>query len=154
MDGLDSAQDLVAETQRGGQAEGSSGLGAAQLGKVFGLELHDHVVEALVAPAPDEPTHVLATCRTDVVGVGRTDLVGVGRTDVAGVITGLVEVGRTGVHGLIRTDLVGVGRTDKADVGRTDMVSVGCNMLQQGCSTKRGLLLPSTNNQKIGNLHR
>lgn len=95
VDGLDSAQDLVAEAQRGGQAEGSSGLGAAQLGKVLGLELHDHVVEALVSPAPDEPTHVLATCRTDVVDVLKTDMVRAGRTGVAGVIkAGLVGVGR------------------------------------------------------------
>lgn len=61
MDGLDSTQDLVAESQRGGQAEGSSGLGAAQLGEVLSLELHHYIVEAFVPPAPDEATDVLAT---------------------------------------------------------------------------------------------
>lgn len=68
MDGLDGAQDLVAEAQRCRQTEGSPGLRAAQLGKVLGLKLHHYIVEALVPPTPDKATHVLATCTAGHVG--------------------------------------------------------------------------------------
>ena len=62
MDGLDGTKDLVAEAQRSGKAEGSSGLGAAQLGEVLGLELHHYIVEAFIPPTANEATHMLTTC--------------------------------------------------------------------------------------------
>lgn len=61
MDGLDCSEDLVAEAQGSGEAEGSTGLGATQFGQVFGLKLHHHIVEPFVTPTPYEATHVLAT---------------------------------------------------------------------------------------------
>lgn len=51
---------LISEPQRGGEAEGAPRLRPPQLGQVLALELHDDVVEAVVAAAPDEAAHVLA----------------------------------------------------------------------------------------------
>ena len=62
MDGLDRVQDLVAEPQRGRQGEGAARLRAPQLGQVAALQLHHHVVEAVVPAAADEATHVVSAC--------------------------------------------------------------------------------------------
>lgn len=59
--GLNSAEDLMAEPQGRGQAEGSSGLGSPQLRQVLALQLHHHVVEALVTAASNEAAHVVPT---------------------------------------------------------------------------------------------
>ena len=61
VNGLDALEDLIAETERGGEREGPPGLGATQLRQVLALKLHDHVVEAVVAAAPDEPADVVPT---------------------------------------------------------------------------------------------
>ena len=63
VDGLDSLEDLVAQSEGGGEGEGSPGLGPPQLGQVLALELHHHVVEAVVAAAPDEPADVVAALK-------------------------------------------------------------------------------------------
>ena len=51
---------LIAEPERGGEAERAPGLRPPELGEVLALELHHDVVEAVVAAAPDEAAHVLA----------------------------------------------------------------------------------------------
>lgn len=63
MDSFNGPEDLVSETQGGGQGEGASGLRSTQLRKVLRLQLHHHIVESLVPAAPDEATHMVSTLR-------------------------------------------------------------------------------------------
>ena len=58
--GFYGSQDLVPETECCGEAEGAPGLRPPELRQVLRLQLHHHVVEALVAAAPDEAAGVLA----------------------------------------------------------------------------------------------
>lgn len=59
VDRLDRSEYLQPDPERGAEGERPAGLRAPQLGQVFALQLHHHVVEAIVPAAPDEPADVL-----------------------------------------------------------------------------------------------
>ena len=73
MYGLYGVQDLVSQPEGGGEGEGAARLGAPQLGQVPPLQLHHHVVEAVVPAAADEAAHVVLAWgrRKAGLGVGR-----------------------------------------------------------------------------------
>lgn len=50
---------LQAQAEGGGEAEGGSRLGPAQLREIPALQLHYDIVETVVSPAANEPTDVL-----------------------------------------------------------------------------------------------
>ena len=60
--GLDGVENLMSEPEGGREGEGAARLGAPQLGQVPTLQLHHHVVEAVVPAAADEAAHVVLAC--------------------------------------------------------------------------------------------
>lgn len=59
VDALDGFENLQSQSETGRERKGSPGLGAAQFGQVAALQLHDDIVEPIVAAASDEAADVL-----------------------------------------------------------------------------------------------